>query len=217
MENALLDGTKILFTGDSITESGRRSDLAQDLGFGFVQIFSDMLTTRNPEKNISIVNTGIGGNTINHLLTRCHDDIIEYAPDVVVILIGINDATRFMDRSTSLHAGVDDFKKIYIELIDEIKNSLPNCQIVLVEPFYLSRGKHINGSYREKLKFLLNNYNKVIGDISSIYKFKLIPLSYHFTALMKFKLSSTFSGDKIHPNRVGHFVIAELIYDSLKG
>jgi len=216
MNEILLSEKKILFTGDSITEAGRRHDLASDLGWGFVQFFSDSVTIRNPDKNVSIINTGIGGNSIKHLLTRCYDDVIEHDPDIVVILIGINDVIRFMDKSSGLHANIEEFKKYYTELIGEMKKTLPNCKLFLVEPFYLSRGKHVEGSYRNVLMILLNEYIQVIRNISALYEIDVIPLNGYFNDLMKYKLSSDFSGDKVHPNRVGHFAIAELIYDSVK-
>ena len=164
----LKNGSKVIFFGDSITEAGRNYQNFNDLGSGYVRLFSDMLITREPEKQLSILNRGIGGNTVQHLLTRCHDDVTEFSPDYVFILIGINDVVRFLDKSSSLHAGsLEDFSEFYKEILSEFEQRIPQAQIILIEPFYFSKDHHSQGSYRCNLLKVLGEYLSVIRRVST--------------------------------------------------
>ena len=80
---------RVLFTGDSITDCGR--GLVHRLGTGYVRNIARSLKKNYPELNISIENTGIGGNTTRDLLRRWQEDCIDVRPDVLSILIGVND------------------------------------------------------------------------------------------------------------------------------
>ena len=82
--------TKLLFIGDSITDCGRRTD-PETLGDGFVRIIRDHLAATDPASAPQIINTGISGNRIPHLAKRWDADVLAHAPDVVSIMVGINE------------------------------------------------------------------------------------------------------------------------------
>lgn len=214
-QSRLSDGQKILFIGDSITDCDRTTAPWRPLGFGYVGLFSDLLAAREPEKRIEVINTGINSNTIAHLLSRWCDDVLEYEPDVISILIGINDVTRYLDGSASLHSSPDKFRQIYHQLLSETAKRLPDCQILLMEPFFLSRGDDIEGSYRNELITRLQDYIGIVQEMSVKYCTALVPLSSIFRDIMNHKPSFSFSDDRIHPNRTGHMVIAEAVYSAL--
>jgi lysophospholipase L1-like esterase len=62
-------------------------------------------------------------------------DILNLKPDMLSILIGINDVWHELEW----HNGVDTkkFKKIYRMLLEEIQEALPDTKILLMEPFVL--------------------------------------------------------------------------------
>ena len=62
MATKIKNGQTILFIGDSITDCGRRKD-HKTLGVGYVKLFADLLSVREPEKDIRIVNKGIDGDS----------------------------------------------------------------------------------------------------------------------------------------------------------
>ncbi|MFC1461708.1 GDSL-type esterase/lipase family protein, partial [Verrucomicrobiota bacterium] len=95
MQVKLKKGEKILFIGNSITDCGRR-DVAAPLGSGYVKFVSDMLIMREPEKRVTIINKGIGGDVVPGLLARWKDDVLRHRPDWLSIKIGINDLHRFL-------------------------------------------------------------------------------------------------------------------------
>ena len=72
---------KIVFFGDSITESGRNLLDPNDLGVGYVKIAAGKLRLLYPDEKIEIVNRGVGGNRTADLLARVKEDVIDEHPD----------------------------------------------------------------------------------------------------------------------------------------
>ena len=69
--------------GDSITEGS---------GAGcYVSLMQNFLTAGYPERNIRVVNAGVGGNRTPDLLARLDADVIALKPNAVLIMIGVND------------------------------------------------------------------------------------------------------------------------------
>ena len=206
---------KILFIGDSITDCGRRQGQGK-LGNGYVRLIADMISIREPEIRCKVINKGIDGNVICHLLSRWCDDVLELKPDYLFILIGINDAMRYLDRSNSLHSNPSQFYQVYDVLISETRNKLPKCQIFLMQPFFISRGDHLENSWRNALIKLLNDYQKSIQRLSCQHQLTLIDLQEKFSSLVSHQNSDIYSEDKIHPESAGHLAIAEAVFQDLK-
>ena len=204
--------TRILFIGDSITDCGRDINNQWSLGNGYVKIFNDKLTVEFPHLDFQVINKGLNGNTLGHLLSRWGDDVYENHPDVIFILIGINDAIRLMDKSTSYHLEPDKFATIFKKIIIDTKNILPETKVILIEPFYLTKGANPEGSYRNEMKTLVNEYIEAVKNISMIFDLEVVELNNAFNKVMKYKTSSVLSDDKIHPNGTGHLLIAEEIF-----
>jgi lysophospholipase L1-like esterase len=213
---SLKNNQTVLFIGDSITGCDRQSPEHSPLGWGYVRMFSDIISVREPEKTIRIINKGVNQNTITHLLSRWCDDVLEFQPDVLFVLIGINDATRYLDHSPSLHCSADKFRIAYERLVAETHLRLPHCQIYLMQPFFISKGDDIVESYRNRLISTLADYQRATEETVQEFGLTLVPLAEEFKRLLRTKTSDTFSEDKIHPNHAGHFAIAEAAYRSLE-
>jgi lysophospholipase L1-like esterase len=215
MSTSIIDGSTILFVGDSITDCDRKIPAHAPLGWGYVRLFHDMLNTREAYKSITVVNKGIDGQTIAHLLSRWCDDVIEYSPDILVIQIGINDATRYLDDSGSLHCSPDDYASVYGRLIEETRSRLPECRIVLIPPFFVSRGDDISESYRNKLIGMVAKYIGEANSVAAKHGLEVVDVQSLFQTLLRHKRSDVYSEDKIHPNKTGHLAIAEAVYNCL--
>src|SRR5579875_1295459 len=87
---------RILFQGDSITDMGRGRTEDQNhlLGHGYAFIVSAWERANFPERQLSFLNRGISGNTSADLAVRWKPDALDLAPDVVSILIGVNDVNQ---------------------------------------------------------------------------------------------------------------------------
>lgn len=211
------NGKTILFIGDSITAGARNTHNHGPLGCGYASLFSDLLTIRRSGDNYRLINNGIDGNTVGHLLSRWADDVYSYRPDVLVVLIGINDAARFIEKSPSYHLSPTEFGETYAKLITETKAVLPETEILLIEPFYLTTGKNPAGSYRNNLAELLTEYIKQTREVASTRAVKLCAINRRFHQILQYKSISLLSDDCVHLTRAGHLLLAEELYAILFG
>ena len=206
-------GEKILFIGDSITECGRRGDF-YPYGQGYVRIFRDLLISEFPEKNFEIINKGIGGNTIVDLQQRWEDDVIYNNPDILSILVGINDLHRVL-RKVELWEEYtpENFRKRYDSVLKRTIEKL-DCKIILMEPFYITTDKTDN--FRGIVLKELENYIEVVEEMSKKYETEMLKLHRIFQNHLKYRESETFAPESVHPNQTGHTIIANEILKIFK-
>jgi lysophospholipase L1-like esterase len=212
MPTEIKNGETILFIGDSITDCGRRDPQHAPLGCGYVQMVADMLTIREPQKKIAVINRGIGGNTIADLRDRWHDDVFEIKPDWLSVKIGINDLNRTLEGNADLPA--EKFEKIYASLLAQTVERLPNCQLLLIDPFFMSLDQ-TEDSYRARVLRTLPGYIDVVHRLSRRYKTRLVKTHDLFQEQLKHHTLEIFSTEPVHPNSAGHLLIAEAVYKSL--
>jgi len=206
-------GQKILFIGDSITDVGRRTT-ERPYGSGFVKIFRDMLISREPAKQIEIINKGIGGHTAWHLRDRWTDDMMFFKPDYLVILIGINDLHQPFATDAKKDETLQKHKDAYNEILARTAKELPNCKILLLEPFYMSRDT-ASKSQRTEVLEVLPDYIAVTRQMSEKYNTGLIKTQELFQNILKYYETDTICPEPVHPNATGHLAIAEAIYTAL--
>ena len=82
---------KILFQGDSITDAGRDKRNYHDMGKGYPKFATELIKEAFPSTDFEFINMGISGNRTDQLFDRLYPDAIAFEPDVISILIGIND------------------------------------------------------------------------------------------------------------------------------
>ena len=198
------NGQKILFIGDSITDCGRR-DVAAPLGNGYVQFFSELVMAYYPERKIEYVNTGIGGNRITDLKGRWKEDAMDHKPDWLSIKIGINDLHSHLGGDPN---GVSPelYAEIYDYLLEETKKTL-DCKIILIDPFYISTDTS-SGSFQSKVLDILPKYVDTIHKMSEKYGTKLVKTHDMYQNQLKYRDESTFCPEPVHPNLLGHLLIA---------
>ncbi len=212
MATKIKNNETVLFIGDSITDCGRR-DINLPLGDGYVKLFSDLLTIREPAKNIEIINTGISGNTVKDLQNRWHDDMLRFKPDWLSIKIGINDLHQHLAQ-TERTVSPENFLACYDDILAQTKKKLPKCKILLIEPFYISTEKSAT-SFRSVALKNLPAYISVVRKMQRKYKTKLIKTHDLFAKLIKNHAPDTFCPEPVHPNSTGHLAIAEAVYSAL--
>ena len=190
---------KILFQGDSITDAGRSRDNDKALGVGYPRLVEAELGFDEPGAN-EFFNRGISGNRIVDLYARIKSDILNIAPDVMSILIGVNDVWH---RFSHLN-GVDTekFYKIYSMLIEEIKEELPNIKIMILEPFAL-KGTG-NEEYWDDFIADVKSKAEKARLIAEKYGLTFIPLQEGFDKLTESAPADYWLGDGVHPTAKGH-------------
>ncbi len=140
----LKKGATILLQGDSITDAGRSretQDTANDfamLGNGYAKLIAYGLLSKHADMELKIYNRGISGHKVPDLDARWDKDCINLKPDVVSILIGVNDMWHKMNGN---YAGtVESYETGYKALLKRTKEALPNAQLIVCEPFALRCG-----------------------------------------------------------------------------
>lgn len=194
-------GATILFQGDSITDAHRSRWRMHDLGTGYVMMVAEHILVRHPEAGVKFLNRGISGNRIRDLRKRWQKDCLNLKPDIVSILIGINDTlgTFFWDEPTS----IEDFEEDYIAILDLTRKNL-NAQIVLLEPFLLPLSKE-----QIVIRPDVDARIRVVRKMAQEFDTELVRLDFVFSEAAKEKPPELLVTDGIHPTPAGHALIAE--------
>jgi lysophospholipase L1-like esterase len=205
------NGEKILFIGDSITDCGRR-DAAAPLGNGYVKLFNDLLIGREPEKRITIINKGIGGDNVVGLKNRWTDDVLRHSPDWLSIKIGINDLHSTFGNPAGVHPKV--YAEAYDDILARTRKALPKCRILLIQPFYISIESAPN-TWRRQVQDLLPAYLNIVAGLHRKYGTRIVKTHALYQHLLRYHDADAFCGEPVHPNPTGHLVIAEAVYSAL--
>jgi lysophospholipase L1-like esterase len=214
MPTQLQDQQTFLFIGDSITDCDRRDPLFAPLGRGYVHFFSDLLTIRDPEKTVSILNRGIGGDTVENLRSRWEDDALSHRPDWLSIKIGINDLNSNLCGSNKQWLTPEMFQSIYREILTLTRKELPNCQILLISPFFLSVDT-VKESYRNRVLRYIPEYIDAVKTLHREFKTRYLGLHEMFGEHLQHRHPDVFAPEPVHPNQTGHLLIAEAVYSAL--
>ena len=198
----------ILFQGDSITDAGRSREDDMNAGIGYPTLVKGVLGFEYPNQYI-MYNRGISGNRVVDVYARIKADIINLKPDVMSILIGVNDVWHEFGG----HNGVDAEKyfKIYSMLIEELKAALPDVKIMILEPFVL-RGDGTDNTQDEPDKWnifhteVLKRAEKA-KKIAETYNLPFIPLQDKFEEAAKLAPNDYWLRDGVHPTTAGHELI----------
>lgn len=194
---------KILFQGDSITDAGRARDNDANVGLGYPHLVKASLGFEEPGK-YEFFNRGISGNRIVDLYARIKADIINIRPDVMSILIGVNDVWHEYAPNPN---GVDAEKyfKVYDMLIEEVKQALPDIKIMILEPFVL-KGFGTEEKWEEFRKE--TELRAVMAKkIADKYGFTYITLQDKFDELCQKADAAYWLHDGVHPTPMGHELI----------
>ena len=197
----------ILFQGDSITDASRvrESDSSFNMGHGYPTITSGLLGAAYPGE-YRFVNRGISGNRIVDVYARIKADIINLKPDVMSILIGVNDVWHEIDTKNGVDA--KKFGMVYDLLISEIKAALPDIKIMILTPFVLcaEATKDHFDEFRREVKL---REEEAIG-IAEKYGLPYIVLQKVFDDALKLYYDPSYwTFDGVHPMAAGHMLIAE--------
>ena len=197
---------KILFLGDSITDMHRERDidnlLPYSMGVGYPCVVRSKFADKNDYSH-QFINRGISGNRIVDLYARIKSDVWNLCPDVLSILIGVNDVWHEIFGANGVD--LERFERVYSMLIEDTLKRLPNLKIMLLEPFVL-RGEATEGAYDSFLE--VKKYAKVVKAIADKYGLVFVPLQEKFDEMAKIHGEKTFLYDGVHPSIEGSTLIA---------
>ena len=198
--------TKIVFFGDSITESGRNHMDENDLGVGYVKIAAGKLRLLYPDTRFCFVNRGNGGERTAELVARVEKDVVAEKPDYVVLEVGINDVWCRFSRGEEVTP--EAFRANYEKLTDAILAT--GAKLYLIQPYALKMGD------KQRFRPFLNRFNDIIRGIAREKNLTLIPVDEIFTGVTQDIDPAQFSTDGVHPTHRGCRYIADLLIKELK-
>jgi len=192
----------ILFQGDSITDGGRQrtgSDYNHIMGQDYGYLIAAQIGAEYPERNLTFINRGISGNRVTDLAARWQKDTLDLKPNLLSILIGVNDTTS--------HESVDVYEQTYDKLLADTLAALPNVKIILGEPFLLPVGKH-KDTYAAELTEVKSR-QEVVAKLADKYHLPIIHFQKAFDDACLKAPAEHWSWDGVHPTYAGHGLMAQ--------
>ncbi len=191
---AFTPGARILFQGDSITDGnrGRSADPNHILGHGYVFIIAAKYGAAFPELKLDFLNRGISGNTVLDLEKRWQKDTLDLKPDVLSVLIGVNDEGR--------RVPLDQYEQVYDKIITQARAANPKLKLVLCAPFVKPTGKVSEG---------IRKRQEVVARLAQKHRAALVQFQPVFDEAVKRAPADYWIWDNVHPTYRGHQLMAD--------
>lgn len=187
-------GSRVLFQGDSITDGnrGRSADPNHILGHGYVFITAARHGAAYPSDHVDFINRGISGHTVLDLEKRWKVDTLDLKPDILSVLIGVNDDARGVP--------LDQYERVYDSLLAQARAANPALRLVLCEPFV----KH-DGPIGETIL----KRQAIVANLAKKYGAALVHFQRVFDEAFKRAPADFWIWDKVHPTYRGHQLMAD--------
>lgn len=192
------ENARILFQGDSITDGnrGRNDDPNHILGHGYCFIIAAKFGALLPERRLTFLNRGISGNTVESLAARWQQDTLDLKPDVLSILVGINDQGVPLDK----------YEQTYDKLLVDARAANPALRLVLCEPFYLPKDGRKEGDPRDRD---VQQRQAIVAKLAEKHHAALVKFQHVFDEACKRAPAQYWVWDAIHPTYSGHQLMAD--------
>ncbi len=200
-------GRVVLFQGDSITDAGRdrnstKPNDAGALGSGYPLLVTAAVLAARPKDGLQFYNRGISGNKVPDLQQRWQRDTLDFKPNVMSILIGVNDFWHKLDHGYT--GTVQDYEQQYTALLDETRRALPDLRLIVLEPFVLRTGAVTERWFPE-----FDQRRAAAARVAAHAKATFVPLQSIFDEKVRSAPPEYWAADGVHPTAAGHAVIAE--------
>ncbi len=193
---------KIVFQGDSITETRRVKDDPSDCGYGYVCKISYQL------EGHEVFNQGLSGDRSAEVLKRW-DETLNLQPDIITLLIGINDVWKTMSGVNPTN--LDEYEKNLKSIIELTKDKLPNTTLILMTPFALNFG-FVNDEWIK----ILTVEQKIVKALGKKYSLEVIDLQVLFDLALDIYDQKEIFWDGVHPTDLGHKLISDEVFKTIK-
>lgn len=214
-KNTLSKNNIILFQGDSITDSGRNKEdnsfnNARALGSGYPLLAGGSLLEKFAAMNLKVYNKGISGNKVFQLAERWDKDCLEIKPDLLSILIGVNDIWHKLNGQ--YNGTVEIYKKDYIALLERTKKALPDVKLIICEPFAVKGVKAVDDKWYPEFF----DYQNAAKDIATMFSATFIPFQKVYDEAQKQAPGAYWTGDGVHPTLAGAQLMAQAWLTAVK-
>lgn len=214
-KNKLSSDNIILFQGDSITDSGRNkqdntNNNARALGSGYPMLAGAALLEKYSTLNLKIYNKGISGNKVFQLAERWDADCLEIKPDILSILIGVNDIWHMLNGQ--YNGTVEIYRNDYIALMERTKKALPDIRFIICEPFAVPGVKAVDDKWYPEFY----GYQKAAREIAEQFGATFIPYQRIYDEAQKKAPGAYWTGDGVHPTLAGAQLMAKAWLEAVK-
>lgn len=212
---SLKKGTVILFQGDSITDAGRnRSENdpnnAEALGSGYPMLVGAKLLEKFAAFDLKIFNKGVSGNKVFQLADRWETDCLALKPDILSILIGVNDIWHKLNGQYNGTAEI--YRHDYFTLLERTRKTLPNVRLVICEPFAVRGVKAVD----EKWYPEFYDYQTAAREIAGLFSATFVPFQKIFDEAQKQAPGVYWTSDGVHPTLAGAQLMAQAWLNAIK-
>jgi len=199
-------GDVVLFQGDSITDAGRARDVNDAnsppaLGKGYAWLAAAQLLLDRPGDNLKIFNRGVSGNKVFQLADRWQADCLDLKPNVLSILIGVNDIWHKLNGQYD--GTVDKYKADYAALLKRTRDALPDVRLVVCEPFVLRTGAVTDKWFPE-----FEAYRAAARAVADDAHAAFVPFHTMFESATRLAPPERWAGDGVHPSSDGATLMA---------
>lgn len=188
---------RVVCFGDSVTgvhyHTGSRRAFTDMLGIALRQVA--------PQAKVTLLNAGVSGNTTRDGLARLERDVVGVKPDLVIVMFGLNDMTRFP---------LEEFRRNLHEIVARCRGI--GSEVVLATP-----NNVIDTADRPSAKLI--EYCDVIREVGRV---EGLPICDVYRELEAVRAADPLAwrllmSDAIHPNMDGHKRIAAAIVQTVTG
>ncbi len=200
-------GSVILFQGDSITDAGREKtrelpNAGSSFGGGYAFLAASALLKNMAVNEPQIYNRGISGNKVFQLAERWQKDCLDLKPDVLSILIGVNDYWHF--RNGQYNGNVETYENDFRKLLMQTKASLNNVQLVICQPFALPGTSAVDQSWVDPFSAYQASAAKIAEEFNATW----VPFQKVFDEALKHAPATWWAPDGVHPSMAGAYLMA---------
>jgi len=208
-------GDTVLFQGDSITDAGRKRDQGDQpnhqpaMGGGYAWMAASQLLVGRDD-DLKIFNRGISGNKVYQLADRWQQDCLDLKPNVLSILIGVNDVSHMLKGR--FDGTVEIYEQDYHALLKRTKAALPKVKLIVCEPFVLRCG-----AVDDRWFPAFDDYRAAARRVAEAAGAAFVPFQTMFDRAVKFAPPEHWAQDGVHPSDFGNSLLAHAWLEAVGG
>jgi lysophospholipase L1-like esterase len=204
----------VLFQGDSITDAGREKvkelpNNGSSFGGGYAFIAAAAILDLYSALELSVYNRGISGNKVYQLADRWQKDCLDLKPDLLSILIGINDYWHM--RNGNYTGTIETYETDFRNLLKRTTENLPSVKLVICQPFALPGTAAVDDTWVEPVRA----YQDVAFKLSKEFNAIWVPFQKVFDEAIKHAPATYWAADGVHPTMAGAHLMAGAWYKSV--
>jgi lysophospholipase L1-like esterase len=206
-------GDTVLFQGDSITDAGRKRDIdkpnnQEAFGIGYAWMAASQMLVSRPDLKLSCYNRGVSGNKVFQLAERWQSDFLDLKPNVLSILIGVNDIWHKLNGNYD--GTVEVYENDYNALIGRTKDAQPEIKLVICEPFVLNCGA-VNAKWFPEF----DGYRAAARRVAEKSGATFVPFQEIFDRAVAYAPPEHWAADGVHPTDIGDALMAHVWLDAV--